>query len=155
MNLHWWICLTYWGRVTHICVNRLTIIGSGNGLSPGRRQVIIWTNDFTLVIRPLRTNFCAILIAIFILMKIRFKTPSGKWRPFFLSLNVLNMSQSTSPCIGKQHYAYIYVVHPLAIETSCDRVHYYGRRDQQWAFIRGLPNWNRSAPLVVCCTITN
>ena len=29
--------LTYWGRVTHICVNKLTIIGSDNGLSPGRR----------------------------------------------------------------------------------------------------------------------
>ena len=25
----------HWGRVTHICVNKLTIIGSDNGLSPG------------------------------------------------------------------------------------------------------------------------
>ena len=33
--------LTNWGRVTHICVGNLTIIGSNNGLSPGRRQVII------------------------------------------------------------------------------------------------------------------
>ena len=30
-----------WGRVTHICVDKLTIIGSHNGLSPGRRQAII------------------------------------------------------------------------------------------------------------------
>ena len=30
--------LTHWGRVTHMCVNKLTIIGSDNGLSPGRRQ---------------------------------------------------------------------------------------------------------------------
>ena len=30
--------LTHWGRVTHICVSKLTIIGSDNGLSPGRRQ---------------------------------------------------------------------------------------------------------------------
>ena len=36
--------LTHWGRVTHICVGKLTIIGSDNGLSPGRRQAIIWTN---------------------------------------------------------------------------------------------------------------
>ena len=36
--------LTHWGRVTHICVGKLAIIGSNNGLSPGRRQVIIWTN---------------------------------------------------------------------------------------------------------------
>ena len=28
----------------HICVDKLTIIGSDNGLSPGRRQAIIWTN---------------------------------------------------------------------------------------------------------------
>ena len=28
----------------HICVSKLTIIGSDHGLSPGRRQAIIWTN---------------------------------------------------------------------------------------------------------------
>ena len=33
--------LTHWGRATHICVGNLTIIGSDNGLSPGRRQAII------------------------------------------------------------------------------------------------------------------
>ena len=33
--------LTHWGRVTHICVSNLTIIGSDNGLSPDRRQAII------------------------------------------------------------------------------------------------------------------
>ena len=33
----------HWRWVTHICVSNLTIIGSDNGLSPGRRQVIIWT----------------------------------------------------------------------------------------------------------------
>ena len=35
--------LTHWGRVTHICVGKPIIIGSDNGLSPGRRQAIIWT----------------------------------------------------------------------------------------------------------------
>ena len=33
--------LTHWGQVTHICVSKLTIIGSDNGLSPGRRLAII------------------------------------------------------------------------------------------------------------------
>ena len=28
----------------HVCISNLTIIGSDNGLSPGRRQAIIWTN---------------------------------------------------------------------------------------------------------------
>ena len=55
---------THWGRVTHICVNKLTIIGSDNGLSPGRRQAIIWTNAGILLIGPLGTNFSEILIEI-------------------------------------------------------------------------------------------
>ena len=44
--------LTHWGRVTHICVSKLTIIGSDNGLSPGRRQAIIWTYAGILLIKP-------------------------------------------------------------------------------------------------------
>ena len=36
--------LTHWGWVTHICVGKLSIIGSDNGLPPGWRQAIIWTN---------------------------------------------------------------------------------------------------------------
>ena len=36
--------LTDLGRVKHICVSRLAISGSDNGLSPGRRPAIIWTN---------------------------------------------------------------------------------------------------------------
>ena len=53
--------LTHWGGVTHKCVSKLTIIGSDNGLSPGRRQAIIWTNAGILWIRPLGTNFSEIL----------------------------------------------------------------------------------------------
>ena len=53
--------LTHWGRVTHICVRKLTIIGSDNGLSPRLHQVIIWTNAGILLIRTLQTNFNEIL----------------------------------------------------------------------------------------------
>ena len=35
------ILLTHWGWVTHICVSKLSILGSDNGLSPGRCQAII------------------------------------------------------------------------------------------------------------------
>ena len=52
--------LTHWGRVTHICATKLTTIGSDNGLSPGRRQAIIWTSVGILVIGPLGTNFSEI-----------------------------------------------------------------------------------------------
>ena len=86
--------LTHWGRVTHICVSDLTIIGSDNGLSPGQRQAIIKTNDGILLIRPLGTNFSEILIEILIfsLKKMRLKVSSAKRRPFCLGLNVLTKS---------------------------------------------------------------
>ena len=83
--------LTHWGRVTHICVNKLTIIASDNGLSPGRRQAIIWTSAGILLIGPLGTNFSEILIEIitFSFKKMRLKVSSAKWRPCCLGLNVL------------------------------------------------------------------
>ena len=83
--------LTHWGRVTHICVGNLTIIGSDNGLSPGRRQAIIWTNAVILSIGPLGTNFSEILIKMiaFSFKKMRSKVSSGKRRPSCLGLNVL------------------------------------------------------------------
>ena len=84
--------LTHWGRVTHICVGKLIIIGSNNGLSPWRRQAIIWTNAEILLIGPLGTNFSEIIIGIqtFLFKKIRSKMSSGKLRPFCLGLNVLS-----------------------------------------------------------------
>ena len=46
---------THWGRVTHICVSKLTVISSDNGLWPGRRQAIIWTNAWKLLFGLPRT----------------------------------------------------------------------------------------------------
>ena len=87
--------LTHWGRVTHICVSKLTIIGSDNGLSPGAwRQAIIWTNAGILLIRTLGTNFSEILSTIhaFSSNKMHLKMSSAKWSPFCLGLNVLRFS---------------------------------------------------------------
>ena len=66
-------------------------IGSDNGLLPGWCQAIIITNAGMLLIRSLGTNFSEILIKIhaFSFKKIHLKRSSGKWQPFFLSLNVL------------------------------------------------------------------
>ena len=47
----------HWGRVTHICVSKLSIIGSDNGLLPSRHKAIIWINTGILLIWPLRTSF--------------------------------------------------------------------------------------------------
>ena len=69
------VVLTRWGRVTHIYVGKLTIIGSDNGLSPGGRQAIIRTNAGISLIGPLGTNFSEILIEIltFSFKKMRLK----------------------------------------------------------------------------------
>ena len=74
------VMLTHWGRMTHICVGILTIIVSDNGLSPGRRQAIIWTNDGILLIGPWGTNFSEILIGIhtFSFKKIHLKLSNTK-----------------------------------------------------------------------------
>ena len=84
---------TQWGRVTHIYVNKLTIIGSDNGLSPGRRQAIIWTNAGILSIGPWGINFNEISIEIhaFSSKKIHLKMSSGKWWPFCLGFTFANL----------------------------------------------------------------
>ena len=83
--------ITHWDRVTHMCVSKLTITDSDNGLAPGRRHAIIWTNAGMLWIWLLGTKFSEILIEIHIssYKKLHNKMPSAKCRPFCLGLNVL------------------------------------------------------------------
>ena len=73
--------------MTHICVSKLAIIGSDNGLSPGRRQAVICTNAGMLLIGPLGTNFSE--IQTFSLKKMRLNMSSAKYCSFRLGLNVL------------------------------------------------------------------
>ena len=47
----------------HICVGKLTTIGSDNDLLPGWRQAIIWTSAGILLIEPSGTKFSEILMA--------------------------------------------------------------------------------------------
>ena len=112
--------LTHWGRVTHICVSKLTIIGSDNGLSPGRRQAIIWTNAGILLIWTLWTNFSEIVSEThaFSFKKMHLKKASPKWRPFCLGLNVLTCNWSTTniSCI----YAYNSIMAPsMRVVCGC------------------------------------
>ena len=81
--------------MTHICISKLTIIGSDNGLLPGRRQAIIWTNAGILLIGSLGTNFNEIFIGIqtFSFKKMHLKMLSVKWRPFCLGLNAIRLQQ--------------------------------------------------------------
>ena len=113
---------TYWGRMTHICVGKLTIIGSDNGLSPSRHQAIILTNAGILLIRPLGTNFSEISIGIqtFSFKKMRLKVSSAKWRPSCLGLNVIMYSAIDAPLrmhswnktkVPQHHYLGLYDFH--------------------------------------------
>ena len=85
--------LTHWGPVTHICISKLTSIGSDNVLAPGRCQAIIWTNAGILFIWTLRNklqwNFNQSSY-IFIQEKI-WKCHLEKWWPPCLGLNVLRV----------------------------------------------------------------
>ena len=84
--------------MTHIwlCVSKLTTIGSDNGLSPGRRQAIIWTNAGIFFIWHWWTNLSEIIIAtyIFSFKKVHFKLSSGNWRPFFSRAQCVMMTSS-------------------------------------------------------------
>ena len=87
------ITITRWGRVTHICVSKLTFIGANKGLPPGRRQAIIWTIAGILLIRTLRINFSEILSEIhaFSFKKMHLKIWCAKWRQLCFGLNVLTI----------------------------------------------------------------
>ena len=71
--------------------------GSDNGLWPGQRQTIIWTNYGILLIGPLGTNFSEILIGnhTFSFNKIPLKMSSVKRQPFCLDINVLTQERET------------------------------------------------------------
>ena len=67
--------------MTHLCVSKQDIIGSYNGLSPVRRQAIIWANVGILLTGPLGTNFSEISSEIlnFLLKKMQLNMSSAKW----------------------------------------------------------------------------
>ena len=93
------IHLTHWGQVTHICVSKLTIIGSVIGLSPGWHQGITWTNSGILFIWTIGSKVGEWLSTHFHSRK-RFL----KCRPqFCLGLNVLKWEWSNESSRNYRH----------------------------------------------------
>ena len=92
------VVLTQWRQLTHICIGKLNIIGSDNGLSPSRHQAIIWTNAVIFLIWPSGTNSSEMLIEIHTssLRKMYLKMSSEKWHPFCLGLSVLRNDGNAS-----------------------------------------------------------
>ena len=127
------VSLTRCGRVIHMCVSDLTIIDSDNGMSPSRRQAIIWTNTGILLIPPLGTNFSEIVIAIhiFSFKKMHLKMASAKWRPFCRGFNVLT------------HTVNQYV-------TSPDWLFWVNWSDQ-WKHIWWIRHCQKNEKFWVCC----
>ena len=81
--------------MTHICVSKLTNIGSDNGLLPVWRQAIIWTNAGILPIRSQGTYFNEISIKIqnIFIQENTFENVFCQMATIFPGLNVLTGSQ--------------------------------------------------------------
>ena len=102
----------------HMFIRKLTIIGSDNGLSPGQRQPIIWTNAGILLIRTWGTNLSEILIKIhtFSFKKMHLKMLSGK-----VAANL-----SRPQCVKWFHKSSIYMyIHWGLCTTSVKLMHLY------------------------------
>ena len=99
----------------HICFGNITSIGSDNGLSPARRQAIIWTNAGILSIAPLGTNFSENLIEIhtFSFKKMHLNRSSAKWRPF--CLDVLRAVIITTTNKTQQNMCILYGIYDICI----------------------------------------
>ena len=115
--------LTRWGRVTHICVGKLTIIGSDNGLSPGRYShylnqcwnIVNWTlrNKFQWNFNRNSNIF---------IYENRMKISSAKWRSFCPCLNVLthyfrwlNAKEANPQCTEAASLVSFALSHPFVI----------------------------------------
>ena len=103
--------LTHWGRVTHICVGKLTIIGSDNGLSPGRRQAIIWTIAGRNIVNWTLGNKLQWNLkrnSYIFIQENAFENVVWKWRPFCLSLYVLKwLRQNKDQALNTQDTPYL------------------------------------------------
>ena len=147
--------------MTHICVGNQTIIGSDNGLSPDRRQAIIWINAEILLIEPLGTNFNKILIEIYTLSfkKMHLKISSGKWKAISSRPQCVKVGNSPTlscrlfiPFIhpSPSHYDYVTMramasqITSLTIVYSTDFSGTDERKHQSTAslaFVRGIHRW--------------
>ena len=111
--------LTHWGRMTHVCISKLNIIGSDNGLSPGRRQAIIWTSAGILLIGPLGTNFSQILIEVdtFLFKKMHLKSDVWKMAAILSPSQCVNIKSHDSKLFlfwsHKASYLVIWCLSPV------------------------------------------
>ena len=130
--------LNHWDWLTQKCVSKLTIIGSDNGLSSGRRQAIIWTKCWDVVNCPRGTNFSEILTEnhTFSLKKTHLIMSSGKWWLFCLGLNVLMVAPRVCCRYHIDHHKNSYN-HITAVCYHNDVIK-WKHFPRYWPFIRGI-----------------
>ena len=150
-----------------------TTLGSDNGLSPARRQAIIWTNYGILLIWPLGTTFSEISIEILIVSfkKMRLKGSPAKWWSFCHGVNVnlhvrvlsqvCHLSLSAypgvchGPCEWGPHHSYVImsamvsqitgvtIVYSTVCSGADQRKH---QSSASLAFVRGIHRWPVNSP---------
>ena len=105
--------------MTHICVGKTTIIGSDNGLSPDRRQAIIWTNAGILMIgNKLQSNLnrnSNIVIQENAFENVVWKMAVILSRPQCVKVNqwiLRQLNQSCAPTVKAVHAIFMFVIHP-------------------------------------------
>ena len=118
-------------RPSDAYMSKLTTIGLDNGLLPGRRQAIIWTNDGILLFRTLGTNFSEILSKIhsFSFKKMHLKMASAKWLLFRLGLNELI-----------EHFPNIFHETTHLVDFKLESCVGYGTSQASWTFGHALLN---------------
>ena len=138
---HYFVCTTflaYWGRVMHMCISKITIIVSYNGLLPGRHQAIIWTNAGIWLSWLIWTNMSEIYSAIhtFSFKKMHLKMSSAQWRKFCFSLYVLkgNLKSSNATVEAKDRYICICVSILIVIEDTVCIYHTSYQQNRKQAF---------------------
>ena len=104
----------------YACVCKIITISSDNGLLPGRRQAVIWTNAGILLTGPLRISFSEFLIKINTFFHSR--KCIWKWRLqngiyFFSASSNCVISIAESLEISVFHYTVELVLHWLRLGT--------------------------------------
>ena len=125
----------------HICISKLTIIGSDNGLLPGRRQAIISTNAGILLIGPLGTNFSDIVIwiQIFSFKKMHFKMSQLCTNKFAFILGIISLKSYFRQSLTMSPFRLWSPLHYLSHPTSHFQVNIIPQGPRRvWSHIDGL-----------------
>ena len=129
---------THWGRMTHICVSKLTLILSDSGLSPGRRHAVILTTAGMLLIGLLPTHVSDILIKISIFsLKNPFENVVWKVTAILSRPQSVNLSSLASTVIlgGHRGVTKMQNVVPNPLSAGC-----IVSLTWEWAHFRALSN---------------